>query len=190
MFMGEVGLLQPEVAELDGAALALECDVTLGGVGGALVLQVAVDINGDLAALADYGCLVPLAYGLLVVACAILNGELANALDIRDLRAAQHYIITSTTCAQLNLDSVRPYLIAILNTVEEATIGALAYPAPLHMHSVVAVLLVGTHITEGLADDVDVAILYAINISCGNIALAIDNKNPTRKIFTIEQLGA
>ena len=49
IFMCGVGLLQPEVAELDGAAFALECDVTLGGIGGALVLQVTVDINGNLA---------------------------------------------------------------------------------------------------------------------------------------------
>ena len=71
-----------QVAELDGATLALKCDVTLGSVGCALVLQLAVDINGNLTTLTNDISLVPLADRLLIVAHAVLYGELAHALDI------------------------------------------------------------------------------------------------------------
>lgn len=87
----------------------------------------------------------------------------------------------------LALDGVRPNLVAGLHALEYTAVGALAYPTPLDMQFVIAVLILGAHVTERIALDADIAVLHAEHLVGGNVALAVEHAYPSRQILSVEK---
>lgn len=181
-----------DIAELQGAAFALERNVARTVRTRTFVLQHAVDIDGHPVALANDLGLVPLACRLLAtgIADTRLYREFADGFDPVGPCTPEQHQVARTPGHELAFDPLGPDLVALLHALENAAVRCFADPAPLGMEPVIAVLPRGTHVAERLPRDTDIAVPDGEYLPGRHVAQAVDDAYPTRKVFAIEKFGS